>query len=155
MKDNTKKQIGVALWAILAVGLSALMSFLFTDTDSIWYASLSMPAFMPPPWVFTVVWIVAYILLATALWRQIKNKNCEAVWGFVVILTLCALWNYAFFVLHNSLAALVILILCVIATVNTIRQTWKTDTLSTVALLLFLGWITFATVLNYFIYMAN
>jgi len=155
MKEFVQKQLKPALWAILAVGLSALFSFLFTDTTSQWYTSLNKPGFMPEPMVFTFAWITLYLLLIIALQRQIYQKNTKAVMGFVVFLTLTALWNYAFFTLQNGLAGLVLLVLCLLAIGYTIWQTWKTDSISTVILIIFLCWIAFATALQFYIYMMN
>lgn len=155
MKDNTKIQIRAAFLALLATGLSALISYLLTDTQSAWYTSLNLPIFMPPPLVFAVVWAVLYALLAAALFRQIQRGNDAVLWSFTALLTLYALWSYAFFFKHNAVAGLVILLLCIASIICAIRRTWKTDTFSTIVLMLHLAWIAFAAVLNYYIYMAN
>ncbi len=155
MSEGIKKQLKVAIWAVLGVGLSALFSVLFTDTHSQWYTALHKPVFLPPPMVFMIAWIILYLMLAVVLQRQIYRGDKEAVYGKIAILTITALWNYAFFSLQNSMAALLLLLLCILATLYTIRQTEKKDTLSTILLFVFLGYIAFATVLQYYIYMMN
>ena len=155
MSEAIKKQLKAAVFAVLGVGLSALFSILFTDTSSQWYTALHKPVFLPPQKVFMVAWIILYLMLAIALQRQLYRGDRQAVYGFIAILTLTALWNYAFFTLQNSMAGLLLLLLCVLATLYTIRQIGKEDVLSTVLLFAFLAWIVFATVLQYYIYMMN
>ncbi len=155
MKAETKKQGKAAVIAVLGVGFCALFNALFSDTQSQWYTALKKPVYMPPPLVFSCAWIAVYLLLTVALQRQIHRINKGAVYGFVAILTLVALWNYAFFMLQNNLAALILLVFCVLTAGYTIRQTWQKDVLTTILLFFIAGWITFVCVFQFYIYMMN
>ena len=155
MKAEFKKHGRAAVIAVFGVGFCALLGALFADTQSQWYVALKKPIYMPPPLLYSCAFIASYLLLTVALQRQIVRSNKFAIYGVIAILTLTALWNYAFFMLQNNLAALLFLVFCVIAAGYSIRKTWHKDTLSSLLLFFIAGWVAFVGVFQFYIYMMN
>ncbi|MBQ9989148.1 MAG: tryptophan-rich sensory protein [Clostridia bacterium] len=154
MNPKTKRWIKSSLWALLVVGLCAGLSSLFTDTGSTWYKSLIKPAFMPAPAVFGFVWAGLYLLLAGAVAVLIYQNNRPALGATAALLVLLALWNLTFFQLHNALGGLVLLVLSFAAALYTLNKA-RPSILPVVAYSLLIIWLVFATVLNYYLVMAN
>ncbi|MEM7090923.1 MAG: TspO/MBR family protein [Pseudomonadota bacterium] len=121
-----------------------------------WYANLNKPSFNPPGWVFGPVWTVLYILIAMVGWRLIEADQVSAGlslwWGQ---LALNFMWSPAFFVLQQPWLALVIIVALLGVILALIRTLWSADRLSAIALVPYLSWVGFASVLNLSIAMLN
>jgi tryptophan-rich sensory protein len=142
--------------------LAGAAGALFTTADSLnnWYAKLNKPAFNPPNWLFGPVWTTLYILMGIAaflVWRKgLDNKpvRLALVW-FLVQLALNALWTPLFFGLHSPLLALADIVLLLGAIVLTVFYFLKVSRPAGLLLVPYLAWVTFATSLNFAIYLLN
>ena len=74
---------------------------------------------------------------------------------FIIQLGLNALWSYLFFGLHNPLLALIEIVLLWLMIFETHNQFKKIDKTAALLLLPYLGWVSFATVLNASIWWLN
>lgn len=155
MKQALKKNLCAAVGAVLGVGACALLSAPFADVRTPYYTSLQKPPFTPTPVAFAGAWAMMFAVLAFVLMRQLLAKNEGALWGMAVMLTLTALWSYAFFERQNTLGALMLLVLLMLAVVFTMRRMRAADGLSAALLLIFLAWLSFMAVLNYYVEMMN
>jgi benzodiazapine receptor len=135
---------------------------LFTTSDSLnnWYANLNKPAFTPPGWLFGPVWTTLYILMgisAFLVWRKgLENKAVRTalIW-FIIQLVLNAVWSPLFFGLQSPLLGLIDIFLLLFAIIATLICFGKISTPATLLLVPYLGWVTFATILNLAIYFLN
>jgi Tryptophan-rich sensory protein (mitochondrial benzodiazepine receptor homolog) len=62
-----------ALVAAILVNLVGASGVVFTDPNSQWFQSLTLPWFYPPPWAFGVVWTLLFTLIGVAaylIYRQ-------------------------------------------------------------------------------------
>ena len=109
---------------------------------------------MPAPAVFGFVWAGLYLLLAGAVAVLIYQNNRPALGATAALLVLLALWNLTFFQLHNALGGLVLLVLSFAAALYTLNKA-RPSILPVVAYSLLIIWLVFATVLNYYLVMAN
>ena len=155
---NTAKLFISCVVPLLAGAAGAL----FTTADSLnnWYAKLNKPAFNPPNWLFGPVWTTLYILMGIAaflVWRKgLDNKPARlALICFVLQLALNALWTPLFFGLHSPLLALADIVLLLGAIVLTVFYFLKVSRSAGLLLVPYLVWVTFATSLNFAIYLLN
>jgi translocator protein len=134
--------------------LAGIVGSLFTiSTIPTWYATLEMPSFSPPNWLFGPVWILLYILMGISVYL-IWQKKCRTLL-FWVHLFFNALWSIIFFGLQNPGLAFVNIIIIWLLIVVLMVQFWKVRKLSTYLLIPYLLWVSFASVLNYFIWYLN
>ncbi|WP_435157517.1 TspO/MBR family protein [Haladaptatus sp. DFWS20] len=125
-----------------------------------WYLTIEKPAFTPPNWVFGPVWTLLYALQGVAawlLWRAgVDNRTVRRALGlFVIQFILNLAWSPAFFGLESPLLGLIVIIPLWFAIVGTIAISWRVDRRASLLLSPYLAWVSFATALNYTIWMLN
>ncbi|MBI2108677.1 MAG: tryptophan-rich sensory protein [Parcubacteria group bacterium] len=125
-----------------------------------WYAGLVKPALNPPSWVFGPVWTILYALMGIAafwVWRMgWERKEIKMALGvFGIQLFLNAIWSIIFFGLHSSTWALVDIILLWFAIVWTMVVFYKISKPAAYLLIPYLLWVSFASYLNYSIWLLN
>lgn len=128
--------------------------------DLSWYNTLNKPFFNPPSWVFGPAWTILYTLMAISavlIWKKgLKKKGVkEALKIFGIQLALNLAWSPVFFGAHNILLALVIIILMLFYIVKTIRLFSKINKTASYLLYPYLAWVSFATVLNFSVWLLN
>lgn len=124
-----------------------------------WYGELRKPAITPPNWVFPVVWTALYVLMGVAAWWLWMKAPWRQAWPALTVfagqLVLNGLWSWIFFGQHRigwamvDLAALWAAVLA--ATVLFGRQSAAAG----IMMLPYLGWVSFAGVLNAWFWAIN
>lgn len=155
---------------ILLCELAGVIGSIFTlPSIPAWYAGLVKPSFSPPNWLFGPVWVTLYLLMgisAYLVWEKLKENNAAknpagakaAQLGlllFAVQLVLNAKWSFLFFGLHSPFLGLVCIVFLWLAIVLTIWQFSKVSRNAALLLLPYLLWVSFASLLNYFIFALN
>lgn len=124
-----------------------------------WFAALEKPAFMPPGWVFPVVWTTLYALMGVALAVVLalpsSKERRDALWLFGGQLTLNFAWSPVFFRLHMIEVALVIIVVMLLMAVVTAKYFRKLSPVAGWLMLPYLLWLCMATALNYEVGMLN
>jgi len=124
-----------------------------------WYATLSKPSFNPPNWVFGPAWTILYLLMGVSLyliWEKGFTKESKvAVSIFGVQLALNALWSVVFFGLRSPAYALIVIIALWLAIAVTIIKFYKISRNAAFVLIPYLAWVSFAAILNYFVWQMN
>ncbi len=150
------------LIAAIAVSQSAgLIGAAFTVSSvSTWYATLAKPAFTPPSWLFSPVWITLYALMgisAYLVWQKGVNKKKvkAALTIFGIQLLLNALWSIIFFGLKNPLLAFLEITLLLAAIVVTTVKFYSISRMAGMLLLPYILWVAFAAILNLGIVVMN
>jgi len=140
----------------LASGIGQL--FAGDELDE-WYRGLRKPSFTPPNWLFGPVWTILYISMGVAAWLVWLRRGNRAVTValvlFAIQLALNAAWPGLFFGLQNpriAFAEIVVLWLAIVLTVSTFLRVSKVAGWLMVP---YLGWVTFAGVLNMAIWRLN
>ena len=146
---------------VLVCELAGVIGSVFT-TPSIpgWYAGLIKPPFNPPNWVFAPVWTILYALMGLSAYLIYekgprRNDIRKALAVFAGQLLLNALWSIVFFGAHQILGAA---ILIVILWGMILASIWLFSRISKAAaylLVLYILWVSFATVLNISLYVLN
>jgi tryptophan-rich sensory protein len=146
-------------WAIAigtVVGINALGAFpaaMFgSDTD--W---IDQPWFFPPEILFPIVWTLLFTLTGIALflvWRsEGSTRNGRlAVAAFAIQFALNIAWTPVFFGLQRPDLGLFVIGGLWIAVVATIAAFDRVSRPAAALLVPYLGWVSFAFVLNYAIY---
>lgn len=134
-------------------------SFFTAHSIPMWYATLRKPFFTPPNWVFSPVWISLFIVMGISLfivWRRRDSPQFKsALIFFFVQLILSILWSAAFFGLRSPFLGLIDIVLLWIAILLTIQNFFKVSKMAGLLLLPYLLWISFAALLNFFLWVLN
>jgi len=147
--------------SILICFLPALIGSVFTyPAIPNWYASLNKPFFSPPNWLFGPAWTILYLLMGISfyiIWKRgIKSKEEKnAVYIFFVQLILNALWSFLFFGLRSPFLGFVCIIFLWFSIALTIWKFWRLEKISGILLLPYIGWVSFASILNFFVWILN
>lgn len=141
--------------------LAGIIGMIFTsDSITTWYAALNKPSFNPPDWIFGPVWIVLYILMGISLfiiWKEdLKNREVKAAFViFMIQLIFNAAWSLIFFGAKSISGGLVVIIVLWVLILITIIRFMKISRTAGIMLLPYLLWVSFATVLNFYILKLN
>jgi len=142
----------------LPLGVGGASGAVTRDAIGGWYATLAKPSFQPPSWVFGPVWSVLYVLMGVALflvWRADRHGRDRAVALWATQLALNAAWSLIFFgrrAIGPALAEILVLWVAVAATVVAFH---RQDRTAGRLLVPYLGWVSFATLLNASIWRLN
>ena len=141
--------------------LAGLIGSIFTaPAIATWYAGLIKPSFSPPNWIFGPVWITLYVLMGISvylIWQKIEeNKKLkEAMLIFWIHLFFNASWSIIFFGLQNPGLAFVNIIIIWLFIVALMIKFWQINKWSTYLLIPYFLWVSFASILNFFIWHLN
>jgi tryptophan-rich sensory protein len=147
--------IPVSPWLALVgfVGLCVLVgaadSALTASGVRGWYLSLARPPGTPPNWIFGPVWMTLYVLMGVAgwlVWRREGAGRPLQLWGWQLAIN--ALWNPAFFGLHNIGLAFAIIVAMIAMTATIVRAFAKVQKAAAWLMAPYLAWSCFAAYLN-------
>ena len=135
-------------------------SFFTTPAISTWYTTLQRPSFSPPNWLFGPVWIMLYILMGISvylIWQKVEQNKIArgALWLFWIHLFFNAIWSVIFFGLQNPGLAFINIIIIWLLIIALMIKFWKISRWASYLLIPYLLWVSFASVLNYFIWYLN
>ena len=157
---KAKDVLGLLI-AIVICQLAGIVGGLFTASSvNTWYATLIKPSFNPPNWLFSPVWITLYGMMGIALFLVFKRGlDAEGVKAalvlFVAQLIGNALWSVLFFGLKLPLVALLEILVLWILILLTMIRFFKISRPAGLLLLPYLLWVSFASVLNFFLWLLN
>lgn len=134
----------------------AVIGFRFPAPE--YYARLEKPSWGPPPWLFGPVWTVLYALMGVAAWLVAGKSGSQSraplrLW--TAQLALNAAWTPIFFGLRAPGLALVNIVLLWLTLVATVVAFWSSRKAAGILLIPYLGWVSFATALNFVIWRRN
>lgn len=157
---NTRTQIlGLVFFLVLCLIAGWLGSIATTQEIGGWYKSLNKPTWNPPAYVFGPVWTTLYVLMALAVWLVWKKKGfgeAKLELGlFGVQLLLNVAWSWIFFHFHQPGWAFVELVVLWVTIVTTTLMFFRVSKVAGGLMLPYLGWVTFASVLNFTIWQLN
>jgi benzodiazapine receptor len=149
---------GLALVEWLALSFTAAaVGGLFLPGE--WYARLQKPVWNPPNWIFGPIWTALYTMIAVAAWVVWKRGGFAvhliALSLFLLQLLIKTLWSPLFFGLRNPALASGDIVLLWLALLATVVAFWKVHPLAGALLVPYLGWVTFAGMLNFAICRLN
>jgi benzodiazapine receptor len=148
------------LASLIVCQLAGFVGAIFTTPAvSGWYTYLEKPVFNPPNWIFSPVWIFLYLLMGVTLyvlWQNLPKKQAKvALMFFAIQLCLNILWSVIFFGLKLPLAAFVEIIILWFFILVTMIKASKVSQAAVYLLLPYILWVSFAAVLNFFLWRLN
>lgn len=155
-----KKIIGYFLAILISQSAGIIGSIFTSKSVSTWYATLQKPVFSPPNWIFGPVWIVLYTLMGVSsylIWQERSNhkfaKIALIIFGFHLVLN--ALWSIIFFGFKNPGMAMLEISALLVFIIIIIVLFYKINPRAAYLLIPYLAWVSFASVLNYYLWKLN
>ncbi len=145
-------------WALVTIPLILLLGIASGQLSGSgygnpWFDALEKPEFMPPGWVFGVVWTILYVLMGLALAYILGARGARgralAIGLFVTQLVLNLAWSPLFFAAHQVTAALVLLVVLFIVAAVTTARFHRIRTTAGKLMLPYLAWLILAIALNF------
>lgn len=151
MRGDRRRWVAPLVAASSAV-LVATLGGLLTRLDG-WYYALSKPAFQPPDWLFGPAWTLIFLLCVLAgldAWRRDLTPSQRQL---VLILfaangVLNVAWSGLFFFLKRPDLALVEVVALWLSVLSLVVVLGRHSRGAALMLLPYLGWVSFAAVLN-------
>lgn len=152
-------------WAALALilagclAVAAIGGAVTASSVDTWYPTLTKPSWNPPNSVFAPVWTLLYVMMGLAAWMVWNHRDRADIRAatvlFVAQLVLNTGWSVVFFGLRRpgfAFFEIVLLGLAIVATLLTFSRISRT---AAWLLVPYLGWVSFAAVLNFAIWRLN
>ena len=138
----------------LCTVVASSASFVFPlGSGSEWYMGLIHPWFSPPNWLFGPVWTTLYILIAVSAWRLMYAFRSEwkglaiSLWSLQMGLN--TIWTPIFSGAQNLEVAFYYIIALWVSIIGYIIVSWRVDRWASIMFMPYLGWVSFASLLNY------
>lgn len=147
--------------SILLCQFAGLIGSVFTASSlENWYLFLEKPAFNPPAWIFFPAWVTLYTLMGISLYlvweKGLQEQEVKkGMFIFGVQLGLNTLWSILFFGLKSPYYAFVEIVLLWFAILLTILKFRKISKTASYLLFPYILWVSFAMLLNYYIWILN
>ena len=112
------------------------------------YDKLDKPDFTPPSEVFPIAWTTLYVLIAIAGWRVWRAGLTAAlgIWGMQLVLNFA--WTPTFFVAHQILLALLIVLTLLGSIFAFLGAVRGRDRVAFWCFVPYAAWVAFASLLN-------
>jgi tryptophan-rich sensory protein len=154
------KKIIKLIFAILICQLAGIIGSFFTAPSvRTWYQTIQKPTFTPPNWLFAPVWTTLFLLMGISLYLiLIRRTNKQVKLGllfFGIQLLLNIIWSVLFFGLRNPLLGLIEIVILWVFILLTIISFWKIDKRASYLLIPYILWVSFAMLLNFYIWRLN
>ena len=151
------KIFSLLTFIILAFGASAWGGLVTNLYKEPWYSTIIKPSFNPPDWVFAPIWIILYLAMSFAIWLiWINPKRSEKViYIYFIHLLINGSWSLFFFGLHLILVSLIIIAIIIFFVVWLIKLYYPINKLSSFMMIPYLMWLSYAFVLNFYIFILN
>ena len=144
------KIVTFILFLSITFSASFIGAFATISFKEPWYSSLNKPTFNPPDWIFAPVWTTLYLIMTIAIWMfwHSKNRNMNTIYVYVIHLIFNTTWSVVFFVFHNMILALIVLIILIALIINLILRFKRVNMFSVYLMIPYLLWCCFALILN-------
>ena len=139
---------------------SSFLSQIISKVDtSTYYSQLIKPSFAPPSYVFPIAWSIIFVLMGISYYIINKNndnqKIKDALFYYYLQLALNFVWSILFFGLDLRFTSMVDIILLLGVVIIMMLKFYKIDKRASYLNILYVLWLLYAGVLNYFIWIIN
>ncbi len=138
--------------------VGALAGFLTNADVKEFMMTAQKPIFMPPGWVFPIVWTILYALMGFSAYiienTQSPRKN-RALIIYYIQLFFNFVWSFIFFSCGNYLFAFIWIVALLVLVFATIIEFKTIKPRAVFILFPYAIWVSFASVLNFSIYLLN
>jgi tryptophan-rich sensory protein len=117
-----------------------------------WFDALDKPSFMPPGFLFGIVWPILYALLGVALSMVLAERpsprRSTALTLFFLQMALNFAWSPIFFAGHDIVLAKFVIVAMAVVAAAAALLFYRLRPIAGVLMVPYLGWLLFATALN-------
>ena len=151
------KFLTFVLFFVITYSASFIGGFTTVSFKEPWYSQLVKSNFNPPDWIFAPVWITLYIAMSVAIWLIWINpqRKEKIVYIYFIHLLINGSWSIFFFGLHLILASLIVIGIIIFFVVWLIKLYYPINKLSSFLMVPYLMWLSYAFVLNFYIFILN
>ncbi len=154
---NNWKLIALCIAICEAAGIAG--SIFTANAIPTWYKDLIKPDFAPPNWLFGPVWTFLYACMGitlSSIWKyKHGDERTKSLVFFIAQLVVNVAWSIVFFGMRNISLGLYVILSMWGLIVMTIWYTRKIDKEAAYLLVPYLMWVTFASLINYELYLLN
>lgn len=146
---------------IIGCELAGMIGTFFTiSAISTWYSTLIKPVLNPPSWIFGPAWTTLYALMgisAFLIWKKgfEKKEVKKSLVIFALQLFLNTIWSPIFFGLQNPGLAYIVIVALWCSIIWTMIKFYRINRTATYLLIPYILWVSFASYLNFSIWMLN
>ncbi|MFZ3054503.1 MAG: TspO/MBR family protein [Minisyncoccales bacterium] len=155
MKKKSNQTISLLIFIAIPL-LAGYLSSLLSGNMSQTYSQFYHPDFFPPAWLFGPAWTILYILMgisAYLIWKKGNTKKELSLFFIQLIINL--LWTPIFFGFHQYLLAFIEILILLVMIILTIISFDKKSKTAAYLMIPYLFWVSFATILNYVVFITN
>jgi tryptophan-rich sensory protein len=144
----------IALLCVIAIELFGGASGWISNSGygNSWFDALQKPSFMPPGWLFGVVWPILYALLgisvAMILAEPPSDRRRNGLILFFVQLVLNFAWSPIFFGAHDMKLGRIVIFLMAALAAAAAGQFFRIRKAAGLLMIPYLAWLVFAATLN-------
>lgn len=151
---------GLGVFLVACLGAELVGGLLTSPAiRSGWYDTLRKPALNPPEWIFGPVWTLLFILMAVSAWLVWERAADRPVRFPLVLfflqLLLNVTWSGLFFGLRRPDLALVELVVLWALVLTVTILFYRIYRIAGLLIFPYIAWVSFAVVLNGFIWWMN
>ncbi len=139
------------LYVIICIIIGSSGAYFTAQSVNTWYPTLTKPFFNPPNYLFGPVSTTIFVLLGVCLWGLLKSKHRltkQVLSIFIIQFVLNITWSFLFFGLKNPAYALVDILLLLVTLFIFIVSLYKIEKWLAATQILYILWVSFATILN-------
>ena len=148
----------IKLFIIIVITLTT--SFLSMSKIDTWYVNLKKSSLTPPGYMFSIFWIMLYILMSISVWIILASLQKDKQFSlpiilFIIQLILNFLWSPLFFKYHLIYESLFLLFVIWIIVLIIIYLFYSINKNASKLLIPYIIWLSFALYLNFYIAINN
>jgi translocator protein len=152
--------IKILFAVLLSLGIGFGSAMITGHFDADWYDKLNLPSWQPPKYLFAPVWTILYLMIGISLsivWlKNIPFAAKKTVYVlFAIQFIFNFLWTLLFFKNHLIAIALIDILLLLNTLLILLFFVCKISKIAACFLVPYCLWVSFATVLNFAIWIMN
>lgn len=141
------------IFNLLLAEFIGFLSNFFVGDISIKYLNFIKPPFSAPGFIFPIVWVILYFLMAVANFLALENTKANYLYSMQLLINF--LWPIFFFGLDLKLFSFIWLIFLFVMVIITTKEFSKTNIIAAVLMLPYIFWLIYAGYLNFEIWQLN
>ncbi|BAK80758.1 TspO/MBR family protein [Candidatus Arthromitus sp. SFB-rat-Yit] len=148
------KNIRVLIFALIFNFLGGYISSVLSGDLKLIYDSLKKPSFSVPSNLFPIVWGILYLLIAIAVYLNYKNGGRNFI-SYIFSMLINFSWSIVFFAQRLYGIGFFIILFLIVFSIYLGIKYFKNSKIASFIMFIYIIWLTYAGVLNYFIWMYN
>lgn len=142
------------IFKFLIILIPWFISSIVFKSDTIFYNNLNLPNFAPNPFVFIIVWLILYILIALSIYNM---SEYSPTYKKILLINYVSnqTFSFFFFILKSPFLALIDTVIILISSLFLYYESKLDNEKSSRLLIPYLIWNLFATILIIFVFFMN